>query len=317
MKGFQGRRILVSGYENLLGRKVVLRLLDLGANVSLFRLREEERCRSGESFSSGCPVVSAADLDRISPSSGFEDILFLNNPEILPNDLVEGPFIDIQLLDLNKLLNLAGRHASYFVYASSVSVYGKQRYLPIDEDHPLEPTHLYGAVKLAGESFCRATALERGFFYTIIRFGDIYGPGGSDVSAPAVFLRRVIKGGPMVIKGRGGQVRSYLYIDDAVEAVIKVLGCKIPNQIINIAGNEYTSIWHLANLIKQQYSTKTEIKTSSSILVDEIECCVDSSKAEEILSFKPRFDLASGLSNTYRWMLENESKIKSYIIEGV
>lgn len=53
----------------------------------------------------------------------------MNNSEILPNGLVGKSFIDIQLLDLNKLLNLAGRHASHFVYASSVAVYGKQRYL--------------------------------------------------------------------------------------------------------------------------------------------------------------------------------------------
>lgn len=311
MRGLQGRKILVSGGDSFLGRPVVLRLLDLGAEVVIVSSGENNQL-CGEVPFSVCPVFTMDEVGQAGFPGNFDAVLVLNHPEILPNNKVDRSFIDVQLNGLTKLLNLAGRYSPHFVYASSVTVYGKQKYLPIDEDHPLDPLLLYGASKLAGEHFCRAAALESGFFYTIVRFGDLYGPGCRKFGAPAVLLGRAIRKDPIVIKGRGGQVRTYLYIEDAVEAVIKVLNSKTANQIINVAGNEYISIWHLANLIKQHYSTKSEIKTEIHTILDELECCIDSRKAEDLINFRPKYNLTAGLSLTYRWLLEENESYKNF-----
>jgi len=77
---------------------------------------------------------------------------------------------------------------------------------------------------------------------------------------------------------------------------------KPSNQIINIAGNEYISLWHLANIIKQNYSTKGCIKTANNVLLDEMECCINSTKARDLIGFYPDVDLATGLYNTYNWI---------------
>lgn len=308
MKDFKGRKVLVSGVLSPFGGQVVQRLLELGSDVSIVLGGEKETGRA--TFTPDCPVFDIDSLCGGDQPAEFQDILFLNNPETLPNCRVDQPFIAGQLAGLKKLLGLAARHPSHFVYASSVAVYGKQRYLPIDEDHPLEPFLLYGAVKLAGEFFCLAAARENGFLYTIIRFGDLYGPGLRGVGAPAVLLESAIRGEPLVVRGRGKQVRSYLFIEDAVEATIKVLQGKTANQAINIAGNEFISTWSLAALIRQQYAAGSEIKTGKSILMDEIECCIDSRKAERLFGFRPGASLAQGLSATYGWM-RKETRSKS------
>jgi len=301
MRGYQGKNVLVSGGDGFLGRPVVLRLLDLGAKVTIISGGGGEG--PGAALLPGCPVYRPEEIDHLSFSGGLEAIIFLNHPVIMANHEIGTYFVDQHLSLLNKLLRLAGRNASYFLYASSVAVYGKQRYLPIDEDHPLEPLLLYGAIKLAGEYFCRAIALEYGFLYSIVRFGDLYGPGSRDAGEPALLLDSALRSKPLILRGSGGQVRTYLFIDDAVEATLRVLGLKPANQTVNIAGSEYISILHLAHLIKQGYSAKAEVKAGKSNLLDEIECCIDSRKAEGLLDFRPGISLSEGLSRTSHWIL--------------
>ncbi|MHB8157107.1 MAG: NAD-dependent epimerase/dehydratase family protein [Desulfocucumaceae bacterium] len=300
MRGFRGKKVLVSGGENHLGRMVALRLAGMGAAVRI--ICGDNSCRLLISADSGCSVITQEQAEAPERYSEIPDIiLFLNDPEILSNSVIEGSFPDSHLKGLLNLLKLAGRHSSYFVYTSSVAVYGKQKYLPIDEDHPLDPALLYGAVKLAGEHFCKSCSMESGFFYTILRLGDLYGPGML-FGDPAAFIECALKKKSINIKGLGGQVRSYLYFEDAVEATISLLSNKPSNQIVNLAGSEFVSIWHLANTIKQNFCKSCEIKTTNNILLDEMECCVDSSKASELFDFRAKVDLSTGLIKTHKWL---------------
>lgn len=303
MKGIQGKNILVSGCESFLGSLIALRLIELGADVSII-CNDENNLLLPAAYLKQCSVVSINDVEEDNKlPRKIDAILFLNNPVILPNNQIGDEFHRVELSSLLKLLRLAGRQASYFLYASSVAAYGKQKYIPIDEEHPLEPMLLYGAAKMAGECYLRASALETGFFYSVLRYGDLYGPGNRYLGAPSVFLENAIKGKPFLIKGAGRMVRSYLYIDDAVEATINVLIGQPVNNTINIAGNEYISIWHLANLIKQNYSVGCEIEISNNILLDEMECCINSERAKNLFGFQPKVDLEKGLTNTYNWLL--------------
>ncbi|MFZ5642148.1 MAG: NAD-dependent epimerase/dehydratase family protein [Bacillota bacterium] len=279
MKSIQGKKILVSGGENHLGVMVAQHLLELGADV--FVMSDEKI---------GMNEISNPDI-----------ILYLKDLEIQTNNSINDPILNNHLPGLLDLLKLAGMNSSYFVYASSVAVYGKQKYLPIDEDHPLEPTLMYGAVKLAGELFCKSLALENGFFYTILRYGDLYGPNIC-FGEPALFIKTALEKNFISINGLGGQVRSYIYIEDAIEATIKAIISKPFNQAINLAGNEYVSLWHLASIIKHNYCQRSEIKTTNNILLDELESCVNSSKAKELIGFVPKYDLNEGLTKTYNWL---------------
>lgn len=265
MKGLQGKKILVAGGENCLGGLAARRLIEQGASVC--SVVSHESIPHPQDNKDLLTIIDGH-LDHIEEILGSpEIILYLDHPEILQNSMIGGQFLEAHLGGLLKLLRLAGKQGSHFVYASSSAVYGRQKYLPIDEDHPLDPILLYGAVKMAGECFCRSRSMEEGFFYTILRYGDIYGPEVL-TGEPSYFIEGAIRGKRLDINGTGGQVRSYLYIDDAVEATIKAVISKPFNQVVNLAGNEYISIWQLANIIKQNYCQKCQIKTSNNILLD-------------------------------------------------
>lgn len=302
MKELQGKNILVAGCRNHFGGLVAQRLAELGANV-IIMFGRDSRHISKDSIP-GCAVLSADEPDIAGFfCGGIEAVLFLNHPLLISNKILGEHFPGLHLADLLKMLRLAGKTGAYFIYASSGAVYGRHRYIPMDEGHPVEPLLVYGAVKLAGEHFCRAMALESGFSFSILRYGDIYGPGIRRMGESSIFLESVIKNKPLVIRGSGEQVGSYIYIEDAVEATIKVLNSKPLNQVINIAGNEFISIWDLANLIRQNYGVKCQIKTTNKNLTDEVECCLDTAKCCDMLGFIPQTDLMSGLFKSYSWLL--------------
>lgn len=160
MIGVRGRKVLVAGGGSFLGDLVALRLSECGADVCL--AKNEKKGWMPKIIS--LPDQSEIKISRLDKSGKLDYVLFLEHPVIIPNKLVNKTFINIEMSGLVKLLYMAGRHSANFIYASSASVYGRQKYLPIDEDHPLEPFSLYGAMKLAGEHFCRAMAMEQGFF---------------------------------------------------------------------------------------------------------------------------------------------------------
>ncbi|MFZ5648608.1 MAG: NAD-dependent epimerase/dehydratase family protein [Bacillota bacterium] len=302
MKEMQGRTILVSGCENFFGRMLSQRLIELGADVIVMCGSDSRRITKASL--PGYTLVSTDDPDISGMfCGGIEAIIFLNHPLVMSNKMIGRRFPGSHLAELMKMLRLAERTGTYFIYASSGSVYGKHRYLPMDEGHPVEPILIYGAVKLAGEHFCRAKALENGFSFSILRYGDIYGPGVRHIGEPAIFLENAIKNKPIIIRGAGEQVKSFIYVEDAVEATIKVLANKPSNQAINIAGNDYISIWDLASMIRQNYSVKCEIKTAGKNLTDEVECCLDTTKSADLLGFNPKVDLISGLFKSYGWLL--------------
>jgi len=137
------------------------------------------------------------------------------------------------------------KFGSKFLFISSAAVYGEPKYLPIDENHPLEPISPYGASKASAELFLKAMAKSQPLFrYCVLRFFNIYGPGQSGAYAGVVtrFIERMMQGYPPEIYGDGEQVRDFLYVDDAVDAVLKVIELGVFDAVLNIGAGTPISI---------------------------------------------------------------------------
>lgn len=146
-------------------------------------------------------------------------------------------------------------------YSSSSEVYGEPVSIPQHEElTPLNSKLPYAIVKNLGEAYFKSYYLEHGLPYTVFRFFNTYGPSQSEDFVVPRFLRAALRNEPITIYGDGRQTRTFCYVDDNTETMVRCLeqGAYI-NSVLNIGSDiEYTII-DLANLILRLSSSKSEI----------------------------------------------------------
>lgn len=208
---------------------------------------------------------------------------------------------------LMNLLKASAENDALFIYISSIAVYGDQKYVPLDEAHPLEPIMLHGAMKVAGEFFCRAISKTSGLSFVILRVADIYGPRNTRISVPVRFLLNALKGEPLLVFGSGRQTRTYTYVDDFVQAVLGVL--KSPSaaqgKTFNIASDQYITLYELATMANEVAGAKSQILMNEKVASDERMLIIDGALARRTLNLGKSIGIREGLARTRDWLIEN------------
>lgn len=201
------------------------------------------------------------------------------------------------------------------VYISSMAVYGHGT-PPFDETHTPAPADIYGVAKYAGEmaiqNLCKGYNIE----WVILRPHNVYGPGQRLDDAlrnvVGIFLNRVIGKRPMPIFGDGEQERSFSYIDDVTESMIRAgFEQNVGGQIINIGTDQATSILQLAKIIArvsgfaeiEHYEARREVKIATTT----------NAKVKEVLGYTDSVTLEEGIRRMYVWALEQGSKLPVYL----
>ena len=108
-------------------------------------------------------------------------------------------------------------------FSSGGALHGAPRSLPANEDTPIAPDAVYGASKIAAEHELGALCRHLGLELSVLRPGNIYGPGqdaAGESGVVAIFSSRMLAGEPVTIFGDGSQQRDYVYVDDIVEAAL-------------------------------------------------------------------------------------------------
>ena len=145
----------------------------------------------------------------------------------------------------------------YLLFASSSTVYGDARKIPTPEDyHPLEPISVYGACKLACENLMISYAKLYGIKCLILRYANIIGPR-SNHGVIIDFVKK-LKNNPrkLEILGDGSQKKSYLYIDDAVEATIRLFQKfeedRREYDIYNVGNDDWITVKEIAGIVAEE-----------------------------------------------------------------
>src|SRR5262249_28161171 len=128
------------------------------------------------------------------------------------------------------------------------------RYLPVDELHPLHPTDVNGINKMAGEWYHILYNEVYGLRCTSLRLTNTYGPRMRVKDARQTFLgiwiRRLVDGHPLEVWGDGSQLRDLCYVDDVVEAFLRVAASDAAvGKVFNVGGDERVSLSDLARLL--------------------------------------------------------------------
>jgi UDP-glucose 4-epimerase len=145
------------------------------------------------------------------------------------------------IISTERLLKSSFPSLKRFIFISSVDVYGYD--MPITEHSPIDPPSLYGASKVYGEQMISTWVASRGVVHQILRIGHVYGPGEEAFQKliPLV-MRQMMQNKPIKRFGAGDELRSFIYIDDVVQAIFQSMNLTAYAGEINIAGDEPISI---------------------------------------------------------------------------
>jgi UDP-glucose 4-epimerase len=192
------------------------------------------------------------------------------------------------------------------IHTSTSEVYGSAQYVPIDEKHPLDAPHPYGASKIAADRMCHAYITTYGMNISIPRFFNIFGPRQRDIGyggVISIFTRRVLNNMPPVIYGDGRQTRDYTYVEDAVRAFDLILNHESRLDPINIGTGKEVSIIDLANMIVELCGRKGKIRpVNVEPRIGEVKKLIaDTAQAKKILKWEPKYKLRDGLKAFIQW----------------
>jgi nucleoside-diphosphate-sugar epimerase len=223
------------------------------------------------------------------------------------------------------LLQAAQEHGvDRFFYASSACVYNadKQRnedVVPLKEAdaYPAMPEDGYGWEKLFSERMCRHFREDYGLVTRVARFHNVYGPygtwDGGREKAPAATCRKVIDAvetgkDTIEIWGDGKQTRSFMYIDDCVEGICRIMNSDI-TEPINLGSDELTTIEGLYDMVEDIAGVQLKHEHNLSAPKGVNGRNSDNTLIKKYLGWAPGIRLRDGMERTYRWIHEEYLKV--------
>jgi nucleoside-diphosphate-sugar epimerase len=197
-----------------------------------------------------------------------------------------------------------------YFYSSSACVYRDMEpdepVLGEDGAYPAAPDNEYGWEKLYSERVAMAFGRRYGFDVRVARFENCYGPDGTwrggREKAPAALCRKVAQapdGGSIEIWGDGSAVRSFVYVDDLVDGVVRLMESDL-DVPVNIGTSEFVTVDELASLIAEIAGKRLEFEHVDGPVG--VGARNFSHARIEGLGWRPRFSLRDGLAETYPWV---------------
>jgi UDP-glucose 4-epimerase len=321
---FDGKRVLVAGGLGFIGSHVSRRLLELGAGVSVVDALVPG-C-GGNPFnlhdirdSVEVTIGDVRDDSAIGDLVEGRDYVFNLAGQVSHVDSIEDPGADLEnncRAPLSVLEACRRRNpACKVVYASTRQIYGRPRYLPVDESHPCDPVDVNGVHKWAGERYHSIYHSVHGIGAVSLRLTNTYGPGQL-VRHPRQgfmgwFLRQVVEGGVIEVMGDGDQLRDLNFVEDVVEAML--LAAASPDargQVYNLGGQSPISLRALSELmirIGGNGSLRFVPFPADRAKIDIGSVYADYGKIRRELGWEPRVSLEEGLERSIRFLSSNLS----------
>jgi len=310
-----GKKVLVTGGAGFVGSHIVDRLspeneVTVLDNLYTGSLSNLEKSRDRINFIKG----DILDKDLVKDIVSGVEYIFHLAANVGNIRSINDPYYDMEV-NIKGMLNLLdacrSSKISRLVYSSSGAIFGEAKYLPIDEDHPLQPESPYAVSKLTAEKYAFAFYKVFGVPTSSVRYFNIYGPRQDTseyANAVSIFLGKFAKGEPITIFGDGEQTRDFVFVQDVVTA--NILAAATPaaaGEIFNIATGVSTSINQIVDLIKQVSGREVKATYADPRAGEVRDSLATIEKATKILGFRPATELKEGLQLTWNELVK-ESK---------
>ena len=234
------------------------------------------------------------------------------------------------LINTNLLRAALRNNVDKYFFSSSACVYNASKQirnfipgLKEEDAYPAEPEDGYGWEKLFSERMCRHFNEDFKIKTRVVRYHNIYGPlgtfGGGREKAPAALCRKIIeaklnKKNKIDVWGDGEQTRSFLYVDDCIEATLKVFNSNFTN-VFNVGSEEQVSINQMIDIIEEVAKYKVERKYLNNMPKGVRGRSSDNSLILSKIKWQPKYRLKEGITKTYNWIyneLTNGSNLNKF-----
>src|SRR3990172_7145352 len=303
----KGKNILVTGGAGFIGSHIVDRLApDNKVFVldNLFNGSMENLAKSQDriTFIKG----DIRDKELVADAVSKVEYIFHLAAHVSVIRSLKDPYLDMEV-NIKGMLNLleANRNnpnLKRLVHSSSAAVYGEAKYLPIDEECPLNPESPYAVSKMAAEKYAFVYSKVYGLPVTAVRYFNAYGPRQDTseyANAISIFMRLTREGKPLTVFGDGEQMRDFVFVGDIVNAnILAATQSNAVGEVFNIAGEVHT-INQLIRNIREVTGKEVPVSYQPFRKGEIIHSKASIDKAKNLLGYAPQTGLKEGIRMTW------------------
>jgi nucleoside-diphosphate-sugar epimerase len=314
---YRNKRALVTGGLGFIGSNLALRLVELGADVTLVDSMlpaygatlaniEPIRERVRVNFSDVRDPHSMRHLVR------ERDLIFSLAGQVSHSESMRDPMTDLEINCRSQLTLLEccrrGNPGAKIVFASTRQLYGRPQYLPVDEDHPVVPVDVNGINKLAAEKYYSLYHDVHGLSTVSLRLTNTYGPrmelANDSKGFVGVFIRKALLGETIRIYGTGQQRRDFNYVSDVVDALVVAGQSESVNgRVFNLGHPDATSLNGFVEILQGLADFDFEFVPfpPEAEAIDIGDYFGDFRRFREATGWEPRMELRDGLAKTLEY----------------
>lgn len=301
---WKNKNVLITGGAGFIGSHLSDALVELGANVIVVDiakngLKNIEHLKDKITILD-CDITKNSEIEKIGKNINYIFHMAAyavpeqceKNPDIAFNTNIHGTFNVLKFALNNSIEKL--------VFPSSAFLYGRYpKYLPIDEEHPIDTTgSVYSVTKKIGEDLTNLFYEKHGLPTIILRLFTTFGERQStDYFFPTI-ITQAIKNN-VVELWNDKPTRDFTYVANTVDALIKAAGVKYCGGPINIGSGIEANVGEVAKRIANIFGV--EVKFLNKEVVGSMKLCCDNTKAKNILKWEPKISFEEGLKRTIEW----------------
>src|SRR3989344_2221293 len=319
---YKGKRVLVTGGLGFIGSNLVRRLVDMGAFVTVIDSLIPDyggNLFNVKGYENKIKINISDVRDRFSMNHLVQnqDILFNLAGTLSHVDSMSDPFVD---LEINCVSQLSILEACRFnnkdikvVYAGTRNQYGKAKYLPVDEAHPLNPTDVNGINCIAGEKYHLLYNNVYGIKACSLRLTNTYGPRHlmkhSKQGVLSWFIRKILDGEVIELFGDGTQIRDLNFVDDVVDGFLKAgISDKVWGEVFNLGGEPISLIDFVKKVIKIYGKGKCKVvefpENRKKIEIGDY--IANYAKFKRVVGWEQKIELDLGIKKTIKFYEKNK-----------